>query len=198
MSSLAQAKTLGEIGSILVLLTIIPFAGRAIGLVGLVLILVSVKYISDVLADKSIFNNMLISIILAIVGIVIGIVLAAAVLVSFFRGFMMPFEPSVFMRPGFFSTYFTAFILALTPIWIFCIASAIFLKKSYDTIASKLNISMFSTAALLYLIGAVLVIVFIGVIIIFIAIILQAVAFFSIPEQLPQPPQPAQPAVQPM
>ncbi|VVB87826.1 Uncharacterised protein [uncultured archaeon] len=59
MSSLAQAKTLGEIGSILVLLAIIPFAGRAIGLVGLVLILVSVKYISDALADRSIFNNML-------------------------------------------------------------------------------------------------------------------------------------------
>ncbi len=197
MSSLAQAKTLGEIGSILVLLTIIPFAGRAIGLVGLVLILVSVKYISDALADRSIFNNMLISVVLAIIGLVIGIVLAAAVFFSFYRGFMVPFEPSAFMRPRFF-TFLTAFILALTPIWIFYIASAIFLKKSYDTIASKLNISMFRTAALLYLIGAVLVIVFIGFFIIFIAEILQAVAFFSIPEEAPLPPQPAQPAVQPM
>ncbi len=197
MSSLAQAKTLGEIGSILVLLTIIPFAGRAIGLVGLVLILVSVKYISDVVADRSIFNNMLISVILAIVGLVIGIVLAAAVFFSFYRGFMVPFEPSAFMRPRFF-TFLTAFIFALVPIWIFYIASAIFLKRSYDTIASKLNIGMFRTAALLYLIGAVLVIVFIGFIIIFVAEILQAVAFFSIPEEAPQPPQPAQPAVQPM
>ncbi|VVB87829.1 Uncharacterised protein [uncultured archaeon] len=139
----------------------------------------------------------MISVILAIVGLVIGIVLAAAVFFSFYRGFMMPFEPSAFMRPRFF-TFLTAFILALVPIWIFYIASAIFLKKSYDTIASKLNISMFRTAALLYLIGAVLVIVFIGFIIIFIAEVLQAVAFFSIPEQAPLPPQPAQPAVQPM
>lgn len=186
MSSLAQARTLGEIGSILILLTIIPYAGGAIGLVGLILILVSVKYISDVLADRSIFNNMLISVILAIVGLVIGIAFAVAIFLSFFRGFTAPLEPSMFMHPRF----FTAFFVALVPIWIFYIISAIFLKRSYDTIASKLNIGMFRSAALIYLIGAILVIVFVGFIIVFIAEILQAIAFFSIPEQAPQPSQP--------
>ncbi|MCX9010647.1 MAG: DUF996 domain-containing protein [Candidatus Methanoperedens sp.] len=194
MSSLAQAKTLGEIGSILMLLTLIPYAGGAIRLVGLVLVLVSVKYISDALADKSIFKNMLISVILAIVGLIIGVIFAAAVFFSFYRGFTGPFEPSIFMHPRFF-TFVTAFFLAIIPIWIFFIISAVFLKKSYDTIASKLNISMFRTSALLYLVGAVLVIVLVGFIIIFIAEILQAVAFFSMPEQMPQP---SQPAVQPV
>lgn len=193
MSSLAQAKTLGEIGSILMLLTFFPYAGGAIRLIGLVLVLVSIKYISDALADKSIFKNMLISVILAIVGLIIGIIYAAAVFFSFLGGFTEPFELSVFMQRFF--NFVTAFFFAIIPIWIFLIISAVFLKKSYDAIASKLNVGMFRTAALLYLVGAVLGIVLVGFIIIFIAEILQAVAFFSMPEQAPQP---SQPAVQPV
>ncbi len=188
MVSLAQAKTLGGIGSILVLLSIIPRAGGLLALVGLVLILVAVKYISDALEDKSIFNNMLISLILAIAGIIVGILFAAAVLISSFgewRG-----EPSMIMGPRFY-TILPALLLAIAPIWIFYIVSAIYLRKSYDTIASKLNIDIFRTAALVYLIGAVLSIVLIGFFLIFVAEILQAVAFFSIPEKEIQPSQPA-------
>lgn len=186
MGYLAQAKTLGGIGSVLVLLSIIPCAGVGFGLVGLVLILVAIKYISDILADKSVFNNMFISVVLAVIGVVVGFVIAAATLFSFFRGFTTPPDPSIFTGSRFFS-FFTTILLAIVPIWIFCIVSAIFLKRSYNTISSKLNISMFSTAALLYLIGAALTIILIGFIIIFIAGILQAIAFFSMPEEAKQP-----------
>ena len=67
--------------------------------------------------------------------------------------------------------------------WIISIISAFFIRKSFNAVASALNVGMFSTAALLYLIGAFLVIVFIGAIVIFIAEILQIVAFFQIPVQ---------------
>ncbi len=190
MSSLSQAKTLGGIGSILVLLSMIPYAGGVLGLVGFVLILVAVKYISDALTDKSIFSNMLVSVILAIIGLIVGILFAAAILFSYFGGFRAPPDPSMFMGPHIY-TFLKTLLLAIAPIWVFSIASAIFLRRSYDTIASKLKISMFSTAAVLFLIGAVLAIVLIGFIIIFVAEILQAVAFFSIPEQVPQPSQSA-------
>ncbi len=74
------------------------------------------------------------------------------------------------------------------------IISAIFLRKSYEKIATHLNVNMFRTAALLYLIGAALVIVFgLGFILLFVAQILLIVAFFSIPDQMPM----AQPAAQP-
>ncbi len=55
---------------------------------------------------------------------------------------------------------------------------------------TRLNIGMFHTTGLLYLIGAALTILFIGLVIVFIAEILQIVAFFSIPEQMPMGPQP--------
>ncbi len=45
----------------------------------------------------------------------------------------------------------------------------------------------FRTTALIFLIGAALLIIGIGAILIFVAGILQIVAFFSIPDQMPQP-----------
>jgi len=63
--------------------------------------------------------------------------------------------------------------------------SAIFLRRSYERIGVRLNVNMFQTTGLVYLIGAALTIVLVGFLILLIAEILQIVAFFSIPEQLP-------------
>lgn len=164
------------------LLSIVPCVGLGLGLIGLVLILVAVKDISDVLADKSIFKNMLISVILTAIGVIIGFVSIFAIMFSYIREFATLPDPSMLMSIHPFS-YLGTILLVVVPIWIFCIGSAVFLKRSYSTIASKLNIRMFSNAASLYLIGAVLAIILIGFIIIFAAGILQAVAFFSIPEE---------------
>ena len=45
---------------------------------------------------------------------------------------------------------------------------------------------MFSTVALLYIIGAILTVIMIGVFIILIAAILEIVAFFSLPDSTPE------------
>lgn len=135
MGSLAQAKTLGVIGSLLVLLSSLPFiisellsifrySTIIIWLMGYFLILMAVKNISVALADKSIFNNMLIFFSLTVIGAVAG---------------------SAFTVTGF---------DIVSPI--FYIVSVLFLKRSYDAIASKLSINMFSIVALLKYIVAVL------------------------------------------
>jgi uncharacterized membrane protein len=189
MGSLSQAKTLGGIGSILSLLGVVPDAGPALGIVGLVLMLIAVKYISDTLNNKSVFNNAIISIVAAIAGIVAGVVVGFVGVLSFFgpgmfQGNMMPgqFQPSDFMSMNFLGPILAGLVI----IWIAFIISAVFLKKSFDFIASGLNVKMFGTAALLYLIGAVLTIVLVGFLLICIASILEVVAFFSIPENPPQ------------
>jgi ribosomal protein L40E len=71
--------------------------------------------------------------------------------------------------------------------WIFTIISAIFLKRSYEKISQRLNVSAFATAGLLYLIGAALTIVLVGFLIILIALIFQVVAYFSIQDRPPTP-----------
>jgi len=68
------------------------------------------------------------------------------------------------------------------------IVAAYFQRKSYNVIATRLNVGMFRTAAFAYLIGAALVIILVGFIILFIAQVLFVVAFFSIKEGAVSPP----------
>src|SRR6267143_4809369 len=68
MASLLRAKTLGEVGSILILLGLTPDIGLFIAIAGLVLTLIAVKYISQLLGDPSVFRNMLIAVVLFIGG----------------------------------------------------------------------------------------------------------------------------------
>jgi uncharacterized membrane protein len=171
LDSLSQARTLGGLGSILVILGVVPAFGFVIAIVGAILVLIAIKQISDSVGDKQIFENMIISVILSIVGIVAGAVLISS---SIFTFFLQPYKNI--------GGIIAAVLIGLALIWVFFLISAIFLRKSYNAVAAKLNVGLFRTTALLYLIGAALTIVLVGFVVIFVADILQIVAFFSIPE----------------
>src|SRR5437773_10390083 len=84
MASLGQAKSLGGVGSILVLIAgFIPSAGFVVAIIGFILILIAVKYVSDAFADRTIFNNMIIAVILAILGFVAFFVAVLGAIYSF-------------------------------------------------------------------------------------------------------------------
>ena len=164
MATLSQAKALGGIGSILIF---IPF----VSVVGYILIIVAVKEISDDLKDKTIFTNVVISAVTGIVGALAGgFVIVLGVMAS---GFTFGFAGIAGLISG------------LLIAWIALIVSAIFLRRAYDSMAQELGVGTFRTAAILYLIGAALIIVLVGFLVLFIAEILQAVAFFSIPDRPP-------------
>src|SRR5712691_8062415 len=194
MASLSSAKTLGGVGGILVF---IPF----LSLVGWILILLATKEISDSVQDKTIFDDALLAGITAVIGaVVFAIVFALVVFTGSAGG---PFAPGPFAFSG-------VFLGVLSAFWVFTIISAIFLKRSYEKISQRLNVSAFATAGLLYLIGAALTIVLVGFLIVLIALIFQVVACFSIQDRPPSPgwiqpapqtfappPMPQQPAAQP-
>src|SRR6266516_3569307 len=189
MASLGQAKSLGGVGAILVLIGgFVGAPGVVLAIVGLILVLIAVKYIADVLADQTVFNNMIIAVVLSIIGLVALIVIVLSAFYSFigFRNFS--FMPGTAPPVGFVA-FVTSIIIGAVVAWVFLIAS-IFLKRSYQTIGTRLGIGTVHTTGLLYLIGVALSIIGIGLIIVFIAEILQIVAFFSIPEQMPTGPQP--------
>ena len=159
MANLSTAKTLGEIGSILEL---IPF----INIVGYILTLISVKYISDELHDQSVFNNMLYSVITGIVGVAVGFfILLGGIASAMFTGGL--------------SAVAGVFAFLAIP-WIVLLVSAIFVRRAFETMATKLNVDSFRTAGTLYLIGAALTIVFVGFIILFVAYIFQIISFLAI------------------
>lgn len=178
MASLSQAKILGGIGSLLVLLMVATSAGAVLAIAGWIMTLIAVKYLSDVLNDRSIFNNILIAIILGIVGVVVGGVVVFGSVMRFVGiGNIAAGTPpsNIFAMVG-------GIIAGLAVMWIVLIVAAIFQRKSYNTVAKRLNVGMFGTAALIFLIGAALVIVLIGFVLLFVAQILFVIAFFSIPE----------------
>jgi uncharacterized membrane protein len=167
MGTLRDAKLFGGIGSILMLF--VPIVGQ-------VLVIIAAKYISDVADDESIFQNVLYAMIFTIVG---GIVGATVLYGSIFAAVMNPVNAF---------SIFAGLFLFLIILFVFYLLGAIFLRRGFERIAELFNIGYFRTAALLYLIGAILTIVFVGFIIIFIAIIFMIIAFFSLPEQPPQRP----------
>ena len=164
MATLSQAKVLGGVGSILVF---IPF----VSIIGYILMIVAVRDIANELQDRSIFNNVLIAALTGIVGALAGaFVIFAGVVGSVFTVGV--------------SAIFGV-ITGLLIVWIFLIISAMFLRRAYDTMSRRLGVNTFGTAATFYFIGAILTIVLVGFLLLFIAEILQAIAYFSIPDQLP-------------
>jgi uncharacterized membrane protein len=177
MASLSEAKTLGGIGAILAFLP-------ALNVIGWLLILVAIRNISEVVQDKTIFDDALIAAITSVISnIAFGVLLFAGYFFALL-GLVPSPEPTVI---------FSAVILLLVA-WIFGIISAVFLKRAYDKMGQRLRVGAFATTGILYLVGSLLTVVFIGILIVFIALIFQLVAYFSIQDQpLPPmviPPQP--------
>ncbi|MBN2600230.1 MAG: DUF996 domain-containing protein [Candidatus Thermoplasmatota archaeon] len=198
MSNIGQAKILGGIGALLTLLFIIPNIGVILGIVGLVLVFVAVKYIAEETKDHSIFQNYLMNFIFYIIaiGAIIGIMILAFG-VSGGMSWITAIQPgditdfSSFWES--FGTLFIACALAFLVAWIMLLIGALYLKKSYDRIAEHTKVDLFKTTGLVNLIGAATLIIVIGAFIILIAKILEIVSYFSLPENLPQTPQPPMP-----
>lgn len=182
MDELKDARLYGGIGAILSSFGLfVPYLGVFVSIVGFVLEILAVDKISHALNDKEIFNNYLISLVLMVIGVVSAILFGIVVFgITIIRTMPMLREgkvESIFPLLG-------AIFIVLFVLWVASIVSAIFLKKSFDLIAKKLNVSLFSTTALLYLIGAATVILAVGFLIMFVANILKIVAYFSIPENI--------------
>lgn len=164
MAALSQAKMVGGIGSILIF---VPF----VSLVGYILLIVAIKDISDEVGDGTIFSDAIIAAATGIVGALAG----AGVVVVGVIGSRFSFGMAGLVGLGF----------GLLIAWVALIVSAVFLKRAYDKMSERLGVGTFRTAATLYLVGAVLTVVLLGFVVLLVAEIVQAVAYFSIPEELP-------------
>ncbi len=190
MASLREAKIYGGVGSLLLLLggiagIFIPFGSIAIPIVGLILVMIAVKFVADVVRRPDIFTNFIIFFVLVIIALVVLAGFVFGALFAFFGFGATGFEFIETPTEGDIIAIFTAIILGLVLAWVVYIIAAIFYKRSFDAISSTLGVGIFGTTAIIFLIGAVLMIVGVGLLVILIAGILQIVAFFSIPEETP-------------
>jgi uncharacterized membrane protein len=204
-----SSKTLGGVGAILMLIGFIPYVEPYLGiiaLVGLILVLVALHGLANYYKEKGIFNNAIYGLIAGIVGIVVA---AAAIVyivfdTSILTGFLQKLYPS---WNGSWSTVSSlsgvtpkisnitmsdvtpilgALFLVLVVLWISVIVAAFFARRSLNALSTKASVGLFSTGAIMLLIGAFLTIIFIGFLVMWIAVLLIAIAFFQMRPQLEQ------------
>jgi len=195
--TLESSKNLCGVGSLLLLLTPLPvgFIGGSLGLVGIILLLIGLKGMSDHYREQGIFNNALYGFILMVVGVV---VVAAVVVVTMFA--MMssiginlsdvsswssigPAMMGYFGNPsnlGNMWGFIGAIIAALVVLFVFVIVASMFIRKSLNSLAKKTGVHFFETAGILLLIGAVLTIIAVGLVLIWVAFLLVTIAFFQV------------------
>jgi len=200
--TLESSKTLGGVGALLMVIG--PFIGvysGVLGLIGLILVMIALKGLSDHYNDAGIFNNALYGVIMAIIGGAIGVTVIVVAAVDFLTAVGLDIS-AAWSDPVVWSSikweqvvtwdilwpHIAAILGGLVVLFAFVVVAAVFLRRSYTTLSAKTGVNMFSTVGLLTLIGAVLTIIVVGFIILFVAQILLIVAFFSIKTQSAQPP----------
>jgi uncharacterized membrane protein len=191
MVELSNAKLFGGIGAILMLIGVfIPYAGPIVSILGLVLLFIAVKTISDLTKDKDIFSNYLMHFIF---GILIIVAVFVIMLIAFGAAGGFTWISSLETAEitdfesfwGYFGELIGGCVLALIVGWILSIIAAIYLRRSYNSIAEHTKVDLFKTTGLVYFIGAITTIVLIGFLILLIARIIEIIAYFSLPDKLP-------------
>ena len=194
MSTLESNKTFAIIGSILLMLSVVPYAGAVLGIIGVVLLLMAMKGFANYYQDDTIYQNALSGLIYYVIAIIalavamVGLVLSLSTIYLLGLGVIFG-------------------IIALIAAFVFFLFAAKRLRAMLTTLADKTGEHAFLTAGTLLWIGSILIIVFgLGSILIFVAWIFVIIGFFSMktPSQPynqpkygytpPPPPQPSQPA----
>ena len=181
MANLRQARGLGAAGSILILTGAIPNAGLLSLIVGLLLVLVAVKYIGEVVKNKEVYGDMATAVGVTLLAAVIGSLYVFSQISSFITSNPITTGPDLFSS---FYNLISRIILGLVAVWLLLLVSSALVKKVYDSIANDLDESLFAMAGTLFVVGAALTIVFgIGLILVFIASVVQLAAFMSLPDE---------------
>jgi len=174
-----EAKTLGMVGAILILVGLLAGGLTGFGfvliLVGIILIYMATSKLSSILRDDRIKSYYLRCFILGVIAVVVLIVGFVAVLGAALIGMGMLSPETIFAAFG-------ALIVVVIVVWILAIIGTLNLRKSYDLIKKYTGVDMFGTAGFLYFLGAILIIIGVGALIILIASILDIVAWASLPE----------------
>jgi len=172
------AKTLAGEGSILVLLSLIPYAGWILGIVGIVLLMRGLKELSYYYQDEKIYQDSLTGVKYYIVAIIAAAVAIAAITLGIGSATGFTFQPN-FAPTAALGIGIAAFIGGIVIAFIFYILATTHLRKTFNNLAQKSGEASFTTAASLLWWGAIFTIIVIGLLLIFIGWIFATIGFFT-------------------
>ena len=176
--NISTQKMLGGIGSILMLLVFMPeTVATLLGIVGIVLLLISMYQLSNILGKPSIFKKVLMGFILNIVSTVMAFAFGLMAGISSFTSIRG--ETGAIPRLG------LGVIVAIIVAYAISLAAFYFFKEAYDILAQATAHNLFKIAGLLLFIGGITTILFgLGILLIIVGYIVLAVAFFTAPNEV--------------
>ena len=174
------SKTLAMEGSILTILGLIPTWGWVLGIVGVILLLRSLKEFANYYQDNEIYQN-------ALTGVkyyIVALIALAIAGTGFIVGFALnDFPTKIGVGNAIGIAVGIAFLIVT---FVFYVLAATHLRKTFNTLAQKTGEHSFETAGTLLWVGSMLTIIGVGVLLIFVAWIFAIVGFFTM--KSPQPP----------
>lgn len=183
------SKTLAGEGSILLLLSLVPYAGWILGIIGIVLLMRGMKELSYYYQDENIYRNSLTGLKYYIIGIIAIAVAGAALILGVWSATGFTFTSTFAFTPAF-GVGLIVFIAGLVATFVFYILAASHLKTTFSTLAQKSGEQSFNTAGTLLWWGSILTIFGVGLILIFISWIFATIGFFTMKSrQYQYPPQ---------
>jgi uncharacterized membrane protein len=184
--SLEYSKTLAGEGAILLLLSLVPYAGWILGIIGVILLLRGMKELSNYYQDDEIYKNTLTGVKFYIIAIVAAGVAIAAITVGVWSATGFTFTTGSFVPTVAFGVGVAAFLAGLVLAFVFYVLATLHLRRTFSSLAQKSGEASFTTAGSLLWWGAILSIILVGFVLIFIAWIFAAIGFFAM---RPQPQQ---------
>ncbi len=154
-----RVKLLGGIGSILIILSWLPYIGALLGLAGVILVSIAFKALSDLDNSKELFKNWLIALVIIVLGSFVGGLLV---------GLGMANNSTFFIAVGVAAAIASSAVYG----WL--------LSKVFSAIYELTGEQSFKWAAKMFFWGAILSVVLIGGILYFVGWILSAIGFFSL------------------
>lgn len=194
-----SSKNLSAIGALLLVVGALTgvfwsFSG-ILSIIGIILLLIGLKGLASFYKEDEIFNSALYSMIIAIVGSIVAVGITVVSAVSALADIGIDWSniedwsnvgtdvATVFtdLNLNAIIDLLAALVMGLIILYIVLIISMYFLRKSMNQLSTKSGVSLFGTAGLLMLIGAVIPII--GLLIIWIGAILATAAFFQMKQE---------------
>ena len=172
------AKTLAGEGSILLLLSLVPYAGWILGIIGIVLLMRGLKELSYYYEDEKIYQDSLTGVKYYVVAIIAAAVAIAAITLGIGSATGFTFKPN-FAPTAALGIGIAAFIGGIVIAFIFYILATTHLRKTFNNLAQKSGEASFTTAASLLWWGAIFTIIIVGLLLIFIGWIFATIGFFT-------------------
>ena len=194
--SFEYSKTLAGEGAILLLLSLVPYAGWILGIIGVILLLRGMKELSNYYQDEEIYKNSLTGVKFYIVALVAAAVAIAAIIIGVGSATGFTFKTGFVPTVGF-GVGLIAFFAGLIVAFVFYVLATSHLRRTFNTLAQKSGEASFTTAGNLLWWGAILSIILVGLVLIFIAWIFATIGFFTMKPQQQQPYNPQQNAYTP-